>query len=1202
MITKDNFKSLLSALEFTSLSGKGKGIYIKQIGAFELRVDFNTETLIYPESDGMKINERQTCNMKANENFVVFECIHHLLSKGYNPAHIELEPKWQLGRGASGGRADILVKDNDENAYLIIECKTWGEEFNKEWNNMLLYGGQLFSYAQQIRSTQFICLYSSEFEDGHAVYTNHIIALRDNDEYLKSLKEPFSFAKATDVQSLYKAWFTTYNHEFELQGIFEEGVSAYEIGKKAHTAANLLEVTHEDIQKKYHQFATILRQHNVSGRENAFDKLVNLFLAKIVDEMQNPEGLRFYWKGVAFDDYFSLLDRILRLYRDGMQKFLNEEVTYIDDSDIKNSFNLFKNDPDATRDTIIKYFRQLKFYTNNDFTFLDVHNEHLFMQNSAILLEIVKMIQDIRLKTEEQNQFLGDLFEGFLDQGIKQSEGQFFTPMPIVKFLVSSLPLQQMIESSPEPLTVMDYACGAGHFLNEYATQIRSFLKEEQLSSYYEQIVGIEKEYRLSKVAKVSAFMYGQDEIRIVYADALAQNDSIKNGKYNVLISNPPYSVKGFLEMLSDEERASFDTTDLIDKKSIHSNNSIEAFFVERAKQLLAPGGVAAIILPSSILSNGGAVYTKAREIILQYFDIVAIAEFGSGTFGKTGTNTVTLFLRRKAENPSISEHYKNRVSAWFNGDFMKDDVFGDFDLLEAYCLYFGYELYDYKTFLQNNPNQALLNTDTFKAYRTVFDKTSEIRNLKTKQFFKKLSEAYKLTELNRRFIEYVRSIEQEKLYYFILAYTNPQDVVVVKSPAGTEIKKYLGYEWSSAKGNEGIKYIGVAQVDENGAPITGRKGINGINTPLFNPIDLTDTSKINSIIRANFNGVAVGESEFVSRLRLIDMVDLNGTDIKKTISLTAARTSVIKSKYRLEKLLKFCSVINGGTPSTSRPDFWNGDIPWLSVADFSNTNRYVSSAEKSITQAGYENSSTNILQPMDIIISARGTVGAMAQLTIPMAFNQSCYGLHPNDNIESGYLFYALKSIVQQLQEQATGSKFKAFTSELFKTISIPYPPHEVQREIVAACEAVDGKVPVYSANVFRPFGYIDKLLITEFHVPSVLWGIDGDWQVNYIPENEPFYPTDHCGVLRVKNEEKIHPRYLAWALNKAGTSRGFTRSLRASIDRIKKLRIDLPDPKSQKKVVDEVFKLEQQIITAEQALYELESKRQGILESYIN
>lgn len=211
------------------------------------------------------------------------------------------------------------------------------------------------------------------------------------------------------------------------------------------------------------------------------------------------------------------------------------------------------------------------------------------MQNSAILLEIVKMIQDIRLKTEEQNQFLGDLFEGFLDQGIKQSEGQFFTPMPIVKFLVSSLPLQQMIESSPEPLAVMDYACGAGHFLNEYATQIRSFLKEEQLSSYYEQIVGIEKEYRLSKVAKVSAFMYGQDEIRIVYADALAQNDGIKNGKYNVLISNPPYSVKGFLEMLSDEERASFDTTDLIDKKAFIPIILLRRFLLNEQNNCLLP-------------------------------------------------------------------------------------------------------------------------------------------------------------------------------------------------------------------------------------------------------------------------------------------------------------------------------------------------------------------------------------------------------------------------------------------------------------------------------------------------------------------------------------------------------------------------------------------------------------------------------------
>ena len=74
---------------------------------------------------------------------------------------------------------------------------------------------------------------------------------------------------------------------------------------------------------------------------------------------------------------------------------------------------------------VLSYFRELKFYTNNDFAFIDVHNEELFKQNSEILLKMVKMFQDIKLKTDEQNQFLGDLFEGFLDDGIKQSEGQF---------------------------------------------------------------------------------------------------------------------------------------------------------------------------------------------------------------------------------------------------------------------------------------------------------------------------------------------------------------------------------------------------------------------------------------------------------------------------------------------------------------------------------------------------------------------------------------------------------------------------------------------------------------------------------------------------------------------------------------------------------------------------------------------------------
>ena len=68
-----------------------------------------------------------------------------------------------------------------------------------------------------------------------------------------------------------------------------------------------------------------------------------------------------------------------------------------------------------------------------------------------------------------------------------------------------------------------------------------------------------------------------------------------------------------------------------------------------------------------------------------------------------------------------------------------------------------------------------------------------------------------------------------------------------------------------------------------------------------------------------------------------------------------------------------------------------------------------------------------------------------------------------------------------------------------------------------------------------FEHFGFINEEFIKDFSKPSVLWGIDGSWMVNYIPENTPFYPTDHCGVIRVNNKE-IHPKYLAWVLNLEG------------------------------------------------------------------
>lgn len=1089
MITPDNFKAVLIDLGFT----ENNKIFEKSFAGSDtsLKVDFKNKKLIYPEDKGFTINERQTCNFDKNENFVVFECVHRLLEKGYKPEHIELEPRWKLGHGSSGGRADILVKDNYGKSLLIIECKNEGKEYNDAWRKTLQNGGQLFSYVQQAKSTQFVCLYSSDIIDKKTVYYNQIITLKDNLKILEESdgKKLLSYKDAQEVEDIFKAWKETYEQDFATKGIFEKDITAYNIGKHKFSLNDLKKISSNDIQGKYHEFATILRQHNVSGRENAFDKLVNLFLCKIVDETQNADELKFYWKGIAYDSYFDLQDRLQVLYQLGMQEFLGEDVTYIDNSAIDDAFRFVKNDPDATRDTIKRYIRELKFFTNNDFAFIDVHNEKLFYQNSTILLKVIQMLQDIHLKTEEQNQFLGDMFEGFLDQGIKQSEGQFFTPMPIVKFILASLPLEEIIKNSDKVPKVIDYACGAGHFLNEYALQIAPFVekhKTNDIKKYYPEIVGIEKEYRLSKVAKVSAFMYGQDDIKIIYDDALSENMNVKNGEYSVLVSNPPYSVKGFLETLSESDYNNFELIKTIDEKSFAKNNSIETFFIERTKQLLKPDGVAAIVVPLSILTKGSSksgakkqnVYVATREILLKYFDIAAIVKFGSGTFGKTGTNTVTLFLKRKKENPDPADHYKNRIDSWFDNDSSKDGIFDDEHLIEKYCNHLEYSFDDYRTLLEGSPNSNILNTNVFKEYRKDFDSSTEIKNRKKQKSFKNISKPKQKSELDNRFVEYLRNIEKDKLYYFVLASLNSMEVVIVKTPTTNDAeKKFLGYEWSNAKGNEGIKYLAgqtnnktnkaidendvEADLEENDLRVLSNiLNLDNIQTPLYDPKDLENSEKINKLISTNFTGkiakIPENLKEYVTTAKLEDMLDFSRKDFNKSISLVPKKTIRIATKWKVKKLSDLVEVINGGTPKTTVPEYWDGEIPWLSVTDFNNPYRFVYNTEKTITEDGFNNSNTNYLEIGDIIISARGTVGALAQVGIRTTFNQSCYGLRAKKITSNDYMFFILEQQIHQFKLNAHGSKFDSITTQTFEDIKVPFPPLEVQKEIVKSCEKI--------------------------------------------------------------------------------------------------------------------------------------------------
>ena len=162
--------------------------------------------------------------------------------------------------------------------------------------------------------------------------------------------------------------------------------------------------------------------------------------------------------------------------------------------------------------------------------------------------------------------------------------------------------------------------------------------------------------------------------------------------------------------------------------------------------------------------------------------------------------------------------------------------------------------------------------------------------------------------------------------------------------------------------------------------------------------------------------------------------------------------------KYNLSEIM---DLIGGGTPKTSVPEYWEGKIPWLSVKDFNNDYRYVYKTEKTITEAGLTNSSTKLLQRNDSIISARGTVGEIAMIPFPMAFNQSCYGLRAKRTIiDPTFLYYLVKHNVYVLRKNTHGSVFDTITRETFAGIEVDIPELEEQRKAAGILSDLDDEI----------------------------------------------------------------------------------------------------------------------------------------------
>lgn len=1079
MINKGNFQPVLSKLGFTKK--KGSNVWSKSFPSrkCKLEVDFEHERLVYPKE--LTVYDENTSNFEHPENFVVFECVHRLLEKGYRPEHIELEKRWTLGHEQKSGKADICVyktkTDEEQKMLFIIECKTAGREYQGAKKTLIEDGGQLFSYWQQERGTEWVSLYASDFVDGNVTYVNDIISCLDDKNVELMAKKDSSvhlYKNAHTAIELFEVWSETYAKQFHTKLIFGDDTVAYKIGVKPLRKKDLQDFKPED--KIVNRFEEILRHNNVSDKENAFNRLVALFICKLVDEIgkTDEEEVEFQYK-VGTDTYESLQDRLQRLHRDGMERFMKEKIEYVADDYAERLFAQKLNGEhrqNAIND-LKRTIRILKFYSNNDFTFKDVHNEELFYQNGKILVEVVQLFEGYRIVYPSKHQFLGDLFEQLLGKGFKQNEGQFFTPTPITRYIWDCLPLEKVVPlGSNDFPKIIDFACGAGHFLTEAVEAINAYFtrtgRQDLLTnnSWVEKsLFGIEKDYRLARVAKVSLYMNGAGEGKIVFGDGLEQyvEKGIENGTFDILVANPPYSVSGFKSHLKLKNN-SFELLKTISNEG----SEIEVLFIERISQLLKPNGIAAVILPFSILSNDNSSYIAARESILQNFHIRAITSLESRTFGATGTNTIILFLEKYNEPPKRREIVQDSVDMIFSGNIT--DEWEDTDIFDTYIETIGVSEDDYWAFVEESKSLSEWSAiDYFSQYVDWFNGLPEIIKRKSDKAFTKQSGPAQNIELNSRFYDKVKQIEKEKLFYFGLVYN--QKTLIITAPAETNAQKdFLGYEWSNRRGSEGIV-------------------IRHPGGQMYKADDRNDENTLAACVRESYSQreKSINDvKQLYTYSHLKDMLDFSRESFNKAIKLTPDKHIEIVSKYDLVQLggdLGACEILIGGTPARKNYEFYhNGNNLWVSIAEMNG--QVINDTKEKITDEAIKRSNVKLVPAGTTLLSFKLSIGKTAIAGVDLYTNEAIAALIPKDpnKLRDKYLFYLFSGKVIDLsaENKAFG---KSLNSDYLKnSVRIPLPPISIQDKIITECETVDKEyeisrmtIEAYQTKIANLFSTMD-------------------------------------------------------------------------------------------------------------------------------
>lgn len=167
-----------------------------------------------------------------------------------------------------------------------------------------------------------------------------------------------------------------------------------------------------------------------------------------------------------------------------------------------------------------------------------------------------------------------------------------------------------------------------------------------------------------------------------------------------------------------------------------------------------------------------------------------------------------------------------------------------------------------------------------------------------------------------------------------------------------------------------------------------------------------------------------------------------------------------IPSHWEVMPIKYISEVSSGATPKTSVQGYWDGNITWVTPADFKTETKFVLKGNRNITTLGVQSCSTVILPKGSLVFSKRAPIGQVSILKIPLCTNQGCFGIIPNESMNNSFLYYSLAIHAQSFNTLGSGTTFRELSFSTFSSFKISVPPKEEQDAIVRYLDAATSKI----------------------------------------------------------------------------------------------------------------------------------------------